>query len=243
MTLRKLVEEKRMNSTRTRNLIVRSCVLACVTAMTASETLGQQRPTARTQPVAIAYRLTKWKTMHFENRAKATKHAATVKKLGCETKTDNHGGHIDVTYRAGAWKALSLSNDKVAHQWEKWLKGAGFETLHGHSQNHGTTRVSHAGHNHGPNGAESIAFRMPAWKTFHYDKKSDVDQLVAIAKGLGCEVREDKHGGHSDVVIRCREWKHAEFPSHVLATKWEQQLKKLGFEARHEHGDTHDHAH
>jgi hypothetical protein len=230
-------------------LVVNLCVLACVASLTAAEATAQQRSATKKQPVAIAYRLSKWKTMHFDDSAKATKHAATVKKLGCETKTDNHGGHIDVTYRRGAWKSLSLSDDKVAHQWEKWLKGAGFETLHGHSHNQSKTGVSqaghdaHAGHNHGPNGVESIAFRLTNWKTFHYEKKSDVDQLVAIAKGLGCEVREDKHGGHSDVVIRCREWKHAEFPSHTMATKWETQLKKLGFEARHEHGDTHDHAH
>jgi hypothetical protein len=229
-----------MNSRTTRTLVVRLCVLTCVTAVTADEAFAQQQKTAK-QPVAIAYRLNKWKTMHFNDGNKAKQHAAAVKKLGCETKTQDHAGHIDVTYRQNGWKALSLSNDKVAHQWQTWLKGAGFETLHGHADNHGKGGGAHAGHNHGPHGAESIAFRLPAWKTFHYDKQADVDQLVAIARGLGCEVREDKQSGHKDVEIRCRDWKHAEFASHSSATRWEQQLRKLGFEARHEHGHSHAH--
>lgn len=228
-------------------LVSKLCLFSIALAFIAGEAFGQTRATTK-QPVAIAYRLSKWKSMHFDSGDKAKKHAAAVKKLGCETKTENHSGHIDVTYRQGAWKALTLSDDKVAHQWEAWLKGAGFETLHGHADSHENGKDAHAGHDHaghdhGPNGAESIAFRLTKWKTVHYEKQSDVDQLVAIAKGLGCEVRQEKHGSHNDVAIRCTEWKHAEFPSHASAAKWEKQLQKLGFEARHEHGDTHDHAH
>ena len=229
----------------TRSLIVKLSIVALVAALGSGSAVAQERSPRKAAPVAIAYRLSKWKTMHFDDEAKAKKHEAAVKKLGCEAKTDSHGGHIDVTYRHGAWKALSLSDDKVAHQWEAWLKGAGFETLHGYGGGSGNSHAghSHAGHNHGPNGAEQIAFRMRSWKRLHYEKQSDVDQLAAIAKGLGCEVREEKHGGHRDVSIRCTEWKHAEFASHSQATKWEQQLRKLGFEAKHEHGDSHDHAH
>ena len=82
---------------------------------------------------SIAYRLPKWKTLHFDDSTKATQHLSTVKKLGCAAKKESHGGHIDVSYRSPKWKSFEVANDKLAHQWEAWLTGAGFETVHGHS--------------------------------------------------------------------------------------------------------------
>ena len=46
----------------------------------------------------------------------------------------------------------------------------------------------------------------------HPRQETDAQELVAIAKGLGCEVRESQHAGHRDVSITCPEWKHVEFP-------------------------------
>ena len=195
---------------------------------------------------AIAYRLPKWNTMHFEDSVKAKQHLETVKKLGCEAKQDSHSGHIDVAYRASNWKSLEVANDKLAHQWEAWLKGAGFETLHGHDHGkhdhdghdhagHDHAGHDHDGHSHGPGGAEVVAYRLPSWKTVHFKKKAEMEEFVALMKGFGCEVRTESHSGHVDTTIRCPKWKNIELPNHKVAQSWQTWLAKNGFEVKHEH--------
>ncbi len=197
---------------------------------------------------AIAYRLSDWKEMHYDDPGQAAQHLAAVKKLGCEASQQSHGDHTDVVYRSPAWQALEVANDELAHQWETWLKGAGFETLHGHFENHdghdhGTTGHvghdhadhSHAGHDHGPQGAEEVAYRLADWQTTHVESANQLPQFVALMKGLGCEVRTDEHDGHGDVSIRCLEWKHIEVASHQIAAGWEGWLRNKGFEVRHDH--------
>lgn len=198
----------------------------------------------------IAYRLSDWKTMEFDNPTKAQQHLQAVKDLGCEARTENHEGHLDVTYRLPEWKPLELASDKLVHDWEGWLKSSGFETIHGHGDNyaqghdgHNHAADDHTGHQHGPNGEESIAYRMPNWKTLHFETGSERDQLIAIAQGLGCEVRQESHAGHDDVLIRSPRWMHAEFPTHAIALNWEQWMKRTGFETQHEHGGEHNHVH
>ena len=80
----------------------------------------------------VDYRLKNWKTVHFEDAKRAKTHVETVKKLGCEVKQEDHGGHIDVTYRCPEWKTMSVKSHDEAHKWEKWLKASGFETKHKH---------------------------------------------------------------------------------------------------------------
>jgi len=197
---------------------------------------------------SIAYRLPKWNTLHFEDSAKANQHLAAVKKLGCEAKNDSHSGHIDVSYRSAQWQSLEVATDKLAHQWEGWLKGAGFETLHGHAEDHtghdhgGAGHeghdhggADHAGHDHGPNKTEEVAYRLPEWKTVHLKEKAQLKEFVALMKGFGAEVRTDQHSGHIDVKVRCAKWKLVELPSHKVAQSWESWLSKNGFEVRHVH--------
>ena len=194
---------------------------------------------------AIAYRLTKTKEMHFDDARKAEQHLAAVKKLGCEVRTKNHRGHTDVLYRAAKWNVMEVANDKLAHQWEDWLKKAGFETVHGHAADHGTGHNAHSGHdhaghnhkghNHGPGKAEEVSYVLPNWKTIHSRDSAQMSELVALMKGLGCEVRTKKHDGHTDVSVRCPKWKHVEVASHQAAAGWQNWLRKNGFETRHEH--------
>lgn len=80
----------------------------------------------------VGYRLQKWKTIHFDDGQKANIHIKAVKKLGCEVKKDDHGSHIDVTYRCPKWQEIALKTHDSARQWEKWLKASGFETKHAH---------------------------------------------------------------------------------------------------------------
>lgn len=188
----------------------------------------------------VAYRLGRWKTVHFDDAQAAQRHLETLKRLGCEAETHDHAGHIDVRYRQPTWTPLALATDDVAHQWESWLKRSGFETLHGHDEadhdDHDHAGHDHSGHDHGA-AAEAVAYRMTAWKTVRVPQANQAAELVAIAQALGCEVQQDGN----DVSMRCSTWKHAEFASHADATKWENWLRNTGFEARHEHGHNHQH--
>lgn len=191
---------------------------------------------------SIAYRLSNSKEMHFDDPQKAEQHLAAVKKLGCEASLDSHNGHTDVIYKSTRWQSIEVATDTLAHQWEDWLKQAGFETIHGHAADHGGNHAGHdhaghdhSGHNHGPGEAEEVAYQLPSWKTIHIEDESQLPQLVAIMNGLGCEVRSEKHGGHADLSVRCPTWKHIELSSHRAATNWEGWLKQNGFVTRHEH--------
>ncbi len=186
---------------------------------------------------AIAYRLSDWNEMHFDDPAKAAQHLAAVEKLGCEARQDNHNGQTDVVYRLPQWQALEVASDELAHQWEAWLKGAGFETLHGHAADHAEHSQdshdhSHDGHSHGPQGAEEVAYRLADWTTSRIENPEQLSQYVALMKGLGCEVQVDTQ---VNVSVRCSQWKHIEVPSHEVASGWENWLHKSGFEARHSH--------
>ena len=107
--------------------------VACVAIVHAGADRAAQAPPAE---ATIAYRLVEPKTMHFEDPQKHAAHAEQVQKLGCEVAKNEHAGHGDVTYRCPKWKALTVANDELAHQWEEWFEGAGFETLHGHAEEH-----------------------------------------------------------------------------------------------------------
>ncbi len=198
----------------------------------------------------IAYRLSGWKEKHFEEPGKANEHLAAVKKLGCEAKIDNHDGHTDVVYRSTRWKSMEVASDKLAHQWENWMKKSGFETLHGHSANHGGDEHAghehgekgheghnhaehdHAGHDHAPGQAEEVAYRLIEWKSMRNEDPGELAELVAMMNGLGCEIRTESR---SSISIRCRQWKHVEVPSHKEADAWQAWLKSSGFEVTHDH--------
>lgn len=182
---------------------------------------------------SIAYRLSDWKTLEYDDPGKAGQHLQAVKKLGCEARQESHDGHVDVTYRSPRWQVLEVETDQLAHQWEKWLKGAGFETIHGHPKD--GDGHDHSGHSHGPDGAEEVAYRLANWKTVHAEEQTRNAETVALLKGLGCEVKADQHDGHSDVTFRCPQWMHLELASHEAAQGWEGWLKQNGFEVRHSH--------
>ena len=80
----------------------------------------------------VEYRLEKWKTAHAEGDVKVEELVGTLKKLRCEVKVGDHGGHSDVNYRCPKWQQLELTSHDDAHKWQSWLKKHGFETKHAH---------------------------------------------------------------------------------------------------------------
>ena len=111
-------------------LTVLYSMLSFVTAVALMATTMQSVAFAGEEEVE--YRLATWKTMHFDDAKKGDAHHKAVKDLGCEVKKDSHDGHTDVSYRCKDWKKMTVASHDAAHQWEKWLKGAGFETKHAH---------------------------------------------------------------------------------------------------------------
>lgn len=207
--------------------------LAGVAICTQARTSAAQVPPAE---ATIAYRLVEPKTMHFEDPQKYAAHAEQVQKLGCEVAKNEHAGHGDLTYRCPKWKALTVANDELAHQWEEWFESSGFETLHGHAEDHEAGHEdAHAHeHEHGEGEHEEVTYRLANWVTLNPQQPIDADELVAIAKGLGCEVQESRQPGALSISIRCTDQKHIECPSHEAAQFWQQWLTKTGFEAQHE---------
>jgi hypothetical protein len=189
----------------------------------------------------VAFRLAETKTSHFDDPQKAEQHREVLEKLGCEVSQGSHAGHIDLTYRCPKWRALPVASEDLAHQWEKWLKDAGFETLHGHAAEH---RHDHGhdhahththDHAHGDGAHEVVSYRQLSSVKVHPQRPDDAEELVAIVKGLGCDVRESQHADHRDISISCPDWKHAAFASHEAAEAWQQWLAGNGFEVQHTH--------
>lgn len=169
----------------------------------------------------VNYRLPSQKTAHFDDAETAQTLAATVKKLGGLAEQGSHGGHYDVSYVCPTWKAISLKSHDEAHQWAHWLKGNAFETV--------LVQPPQSGH------LETVAFRLPAGKSAHFDRANDAESEAGTLKMLGCEVKQGSHAGHYDVSYRCSRWRTIGLEGHDDAHKWEKWLKAKGFETRHEH--------
>jgi hypothetical protein len=232
-------------------LIYLVATLAVIAALRINTKAFGQEPHAES---TIAYRLPENKTLHFDDLQKASEHLEAVKKLGCEVTPAGHDGHNDVTYRCPKWKSLTLANDELVHQWEEWFEAAGFETLHGHSEeDHAEHEENHAEENahseaeHGPEHEEGhaeehahgeeheeVEFRLANWVNLPPQEGIDSQELIAIVKALGCEVQDSQQAGEPKLTVRCSEWKHLELPSHEAAESWQQWLTKAGFETKHE---------
>jgi hypothetical protein len=171
----------------------------------------------------IAFQLPQWKTMHFDDAAKASQHTATLKQMGCEVSQDNHARHIDVRYRCVEWRSLEVKDHQLAAQWEGWLKASGFDVSHGH-----TAPVVAAG-------PEAVEFRMTEWKQLHGTGSQREAQLINQLKAMGCEVQISQHGGHADIAYRAPTWRDIHLPDHASAEQWMGWLKQNGFEVKHQH--------
>jgi hypothetical protein len=106
----------------------------CAPAILMIVALGVVGPKAVTaaEKFLVDYRVTKWKTTHFDDAKTAGLHHTTVTKLGCQAKKESHSGHYDVSYVCPQWRRIALKTHNEAHQWEKWLRASGFETKHTH---------------------------------------------------------------------------------------------------------------
>lgn len=182
-----------------------------------------------TKKIYLAFRMESWSTKHIHDAAQATKHAETLKQLGCEVKTVAHSGHADVQCRTVLWKSLELDQAEQAKQWASWLQQSGFDIIF--AQKAGTlVPTASPG-----KPAEIVKFRRAEWQSQHIHDATELNQLLTLYRALGCEVQTEGHAGHTDVKARCAEWMEIEMPTHDAAHKWQEFLKQTGFETLHEH--------
>ena len=80
----------------------------------------------------VHFQCKEWKAKHIHDAKKADKIAATLKKLKCEIKKEQHNGHIDIKYRCEKQMDLPVKSHAEAMKWEKWFKEYGFKVYHTH---------------------------------------------------------------------------------------------------------------
>jgi len=171
----------------------------------------------------LAFRQVKWTGLHFDDPAKATLHAQTLRQLGCEAREANHDGHIDVSFRCPEWKTLDVANHELASQWETWLKNSQLDVSHTHTDPNFTK------------GTEIVEFRLVEWKNIHGDGTPESQRFVEALGQVGCDVSLQTHDDHSDIYYRAPVWRDIHLPNHQTAEVWMNWLTSHGFEVHHEH--------
>ena len=176
---------------------------------------------AADSPQSIAFRLTEWKSLHFDDEQEAKRQLQLLKKIGCESELKPHTDHTDLRFRASRWSKITLETHEAADEWEKWLKTFGFETLHGHDEAP-------------PKGAIAVHYRMADSQSLHTKDAKQAQEMTAIFTGLGCKVQQAQHTGHIDLTISCSNWRNLIFESHEDAHVVQKWLDSEGFETSHE---------
>lgn len=82
---------------------------------------------------------------------------------------------------------------------------------------------------------ELVDFRLQDWKSAHFDDAPSAQEHYETLKRIGCEVKQERHGGHYDVRYRSSKWRSIAMKSHKEAEAWERWLKAYGFETSHRH--------
>ena len=89
-------------------------------------------PSANTKKPTVKFRLTEAKSAHLHDPVQAAQIVNTLKLIGCDVTTNQHGDHMDATFSCPQWLTVELQSEDSAHAWQKWLDDSGFETQHTH---------------------------------------------------------------------------------------------------------------
>ena len=81
-----------------------------------------------------------------------------------------------------------------------------------------------------PQVVKKVGFRMANWRTIHGDGTKATTDLVTTLQQIGCEVKQDNHGNHTDISFRCPSWKTVSVQSDDQSNQWHQWLVNNEFE-------------
>jgi hypothetical protein len=82
---------------------------------------------------------------------------------------------------------------------------------------------------------EIVRYQLAEWKAKHIHDAKAAETITKTLKKLGCELKQNRHNGHTDVRYRCVKWKDLKLSSHEEAHKWEHWLKEYQFKTEHKH--------
>lgn len=91
-------------------------------------------PPAGTTMPTVAYYLPETVSAHLHNPQEAQQVIEILNMLGCDVRSFNHEGHLDINVECPEWITLGVATEEVAHEWQAWLDSNGFETRHTHVQ-------------------------------------------------------------------------------------------------------------
>lgn len=169
----------------------------------------------------LGFRLTEWKTFHAHSTPQAEETVATLKKIGCEVTTANHGNHVDVKYRCAEWKSLKLATYQLVNQWSNWCESKGMETVVINPP--ATTKKA------------TVKFRLLTPRTVHLHDPAEAQQILSTLDLIGCQVSTNNHGNHIDTTFSSPDWITLELGSDEKAHGWQEWLDASGFETQHKH--------
>lgn len=198
---------------------IRFFVAGFVGLAIASSSLGAKSEASKTLQ-RISFRTQKPTVAHLTSEKEIKETTDLLKQIGCDVKSEQHDGHIDIKYECRYWKSITLKTPAEVKQWDEWLTSKGFFVIH---------------NTPGKDHKETVQYRMEEWKTLHFKSPQENEAYVAMFKMLGCETKMEKHGDHEDVMVRCRNWGSIGVPNHAEAAAWMGVLKKLGFVVDHHH--------
>lgn len=170
----------------------------------------------------VAYRLSTWKSMHFEDPVVAAEHMTAVRKLGCEAWQEDHGGHIDIVYRCLQWMRVLIASHEMAKQKLDWLEAAGFDTHHSHLDEAFLQ------------GEEAVEIRLDEWRTLHLEgvNSGKADEMLKTLRGVSAAVQSESHQGHLDIKFRCPGPTTLRVADRESADKLHDLLSEYGFDVR-----------
>lgn len=169
----------------------------------------------------LGFRVTQWKTIHTNSEEQAQTELETLKRIGCEVASENHGNHIDVRYQCTEWKTIKLATDQLVSQWANWCQAKGMETVI--MQPPETTKLP------------TVRYRLTNPRTVHLHNKAEGDQILNTLELVGCSVTTNNHGDHMDATFSCPQWLTIELQTEDAAHSWQNWLRESGFETQHTH--------
>ena len=218
------------------NVMLASGQMAQQQTLPVPKPVQPQAPVAQTKPAMtapaapmvstkIGFRMSNWKTIHGDGTAATKQFVETLEKIGCEVKQNQHGDHVDVSFRCPNWTAFSMQTEAQVQQWQQWLQDNEFEMV---VQNPNANSAM-----------PTVKLRLQDWKSMHLHDPAQVESMKRTFEMLGCEVALADHGNHTDANVRCQQWVTIGLPTPKAAHIWQDWLNKSGFETEHEHIQDH----
>lgn len=169
----------------------------------------------------VGYRAPEWKSLHTTSSEEAEQTLATLKKIGCEVDTNNHGDHFDIKYRCPEWRSMKVKTHTLQSQWSSWCENQGMETV----------IVNPPANTKRP----TVSFLMAQPRTVHLHDQVAATKILNTLTLVGCSISTNDHNSHIDATFSCPQWKTIELVSEDSAHAWQKWLKESGFETRHAH--------